>query len=209
MPEEVKPPLEDGYRPEGSGQEESRFDTVHPSGAPTIVGKVCGQGGPKTAGSAFTDRRASTPFPASYGPSGTTRWRGLTRSQTAPGRVPKATGSGSPDPTSGRVNEETIESRAEVGPEVRVSRSLGRPEGARRPHQARYTDIVAITSANPTAKGLKRIVGPGPEGPSGHPRVGSREEYGGYLTEHDHEGTRRPHRNPKAGPIGYPQGGSP
>ena len=60
---------------------------------------------------------------------------------------------------------------------------------------------MAITGANPTAKGLKRIVGPGPEGPGGHPRVGSREEYGGYLTEHDHEGTRRPHRNPKAGPI--------
>ena len=154
VPEEVKPPLKDGYRPDGSGQDGSRFDIVHPSGAPTIVGKVCGQGGPKTAGSAFTDRRASTPSRPRTDraePRDGEARRGARRLRAECRRPPVQ----DPDPTSGRVSEEVIESRAEVRPEVRVAREDVR-RGLGVHTKARYTDnIMAITSANTTAKGLK------------------------------------------------------
>ncbi len=69
--------------------------------------------------------------------------------------MPKATGSG-PRPHLGQGERGSLESRAEVRPEVRVAREDVR-RGLGVHTKARYTDnIMAITSANTTAKGLKR-----------------------------------------------------
>jgi len=159
---EVELLLEDRYRLEEVLDKrkvrKACFDIVHLSGVPVIVGKVCGEGGLETIGSVFTDRRASILFLVSYGLSEFDHVMERLGVETADVRAEcRRLLVQDPDPTSGRVSEEVIESWVEAGFEVRVVREDVR-KGFGVHTKAYYTDnIMTITSANLTVKGLERL----------------------------------------------------